>query len=77
MIWKDEIMKQNNCEICRKPHSSTNSAIECESSCIAIEQQYMDYYGTPNEFSKTIVKQPTTVVIEMPNNVTVKITCVN
>ena len=70
-------MKKFYCGICKTPHSSVSSASECNSSCTAIEKQYMDYYGTLKELNEASVKQPTFVVIEMPNNVTVKIACVD
>ena len=67
-------MKQYRCGLCDRPHNSIYDAAQCETSCIALEQQYMDYYGCPQESNK-VIKKATKVVIEMPGDVIVKITC--
>ena len=67
-------MNQYRCGICEKSYNSINSAAECESSCLALDEQYRAYYGVPSDFPQVITKKPTTVVIEMPNDVVIRIT---
>jgi len=71
-------MKEYRCGLCGSHYTSINSAAECEASCMTImEEQYKDYYSY-SEASCNCCKQttkPTTVIIEMPNNMVFKITC--
>jgi hypothetical protein len=67
-------MEYYHCGCCGSSHNTLSGLTECEINCAALNRRHKACYGDSFGTDRVAARKPTTIVINMPNDVVVKIT---